>query len=885
MLNTTFKKVLFPFLILLVILFLAILSVPYLFKDQLVAAVKKETNANLNAKVDFTDVDVTLFRSFPDLSLALQNLSVAGIDSFATDTLASIPSLHLDINIMSLIKGSNYQINAVKLKNPVIYARVLKSGKANWDIIKADSSSITDAPSDTSGFKAALSEYSIENGTITYHDASLGFYLLANSLNHSGKGDFTEELFTLKTQSDIEKLTVKYGGVTYLNDVKLSAGLPLHIDMKQMKFSLDENKIHLNELILSLVGSLALPNDQDMLVDVKFDAKESDFKNFLSLIPAIYSSSFKDLKASGKFSFKGTAKGVYNEKSLPAFNVALLIDNGKINYPGLPSAINNIAVKTFISNPDGVIDHTEINVPAFHLEFGSVPLDGRLLVKNPVSNPYVDMALKGKLDLKQLTTIFPMKDTKLSGNLDVDISAAGSKSTIDKGQYQNFKAAGFLIANNINYTGSSVPMPLNVPSVRVSFSPRNVTLSNLAAQLGKSDVQANGTLDNYLEYALNKNVKLKGNFNVQSNLMDLNSLMSNDTPREGSSADNAKLKVIEIPENIDFRMSLSAKRVLYDNYDISNAKGALHVKDQTIHFDNMALEMLDGKVRMNGWYTSKDIRKPKVDIDFGIEQMSIQKAFSTFNTVKLLAPVAKYTQGSFSTNLKFDSDLDANMMPLYSSLNATGLTNIIQAIVQGFEPLNKLSAALNTDKLKKLELNNVLAKFQIQNGKLNIPPFDIKKGKFLMNVQGTNGLDQSLQYQLAMNVPRELLGANTTEATNAFLARFNESTKSNLDIGETIKVNALISGTILKPNVKISLAETKAAAKDMVNNLVAEKKAELQAKAQLEANNLKDKAVTAAQQKADTVKKQVEAKAATEVRKQLNNLFKKKKTEEEVPAE
>src|SRR5690606_978540 len=280
------------------------------------------------------------------------------------------------------------------------------------------------------------------NGRIVYDDASLDFFMELDNVNHSGKGDFTQDLFTLNTSSDIEKATLKYSGIPYLNKVKFRAELPLEIDMKQMKFTLDENKVQLNELILSLVGSLAIPNDTDMVMDFKFDAQKSDLKNFLSLIPAIYTDSFKDMEAAGKFGFNGSAKGTYNEKSLPAFNVNLLIENGKIKYPSLPSAVNNIQVNAQIKNPDGEIDHTTVNIPAFHLEFGQAPLDGRLLIKTPVSDPFIDMALKGRLDLKQLTTIFPLEGTTISGLLDADIQLAGNKSAVDKGRYESFKASG-----------------------------------------------------------------------------------------------------------------------------------------------------------------------------------------------------------------------------------------------------------------------------------------------------------------------------------------------------------------------------------------------------------------------------------------------------------
>ncbi|RRN76151.1 membrane assembly protein AsmA, partial [Pseudoxanthomonas sp. SGD-10] len=341
----------------------------------------------------------------------------------------NIKRLQLNLNLMSVIKGDNYEINGVELENPKIYAKVLKSGKANWDIMKVDSTETAEQDTSSSDFNAALKKYSIKNGSIVYDDSSLDFYIALNNVNHSGKGDFTQDLFVLDTESDIEKLTVKYGAIPYLNGVTLTANLPLDIDLANMKFSLRENTIKLNELILSLVGSLSMPNDTDMVIDVKFNAQQSDLKNFLSLIPAMYASNFKDLQASGNFGFKGFAKGTYSENSLPAFDIDLNIENGKIKYTTLPSAINDIQVKAKISNPDGIADHTVINIPAFHLAFDKAPLDGKLLIKTPISDPYLDLELKGALDLKQLTTIFPIEDTKLEGLLQANVLAAGNKST------------------------------------------------------------------------------------------------------------------------------------------------------------------------------------------------------------------------------------------------------------------------------------------------------------------------------------------------------------------------------------------------------------------------------------------------------------------------
>ena len=856
------KKIGITLGILLVVLLSSAAIVPLVFKKEIVAKVKTSINDQINAKVDFKEFDLSLISSFPNLGIKLNNLTVVGTDSFAMDTLANIKQLQLNLNLMSVINGGTYEINSVNLDEPTIYAKVLKSGKANWDVMKPDSATTSTDTAKTS-FKAALQKYTIDKGKITYDDASLGFYMQAENLNHTGKGDFTQDLFTLNTQSDIEKLTVKYGGIPYLNKVKLDADLPLDIDMKQMKFTFGENKIKLNELLLSAVGYLAMPNETDMVMDFKFDAQKSDLKNFLSLIPAIYSANFKDLEASGKFAMNGTAKGTYNEKSIPAFNVNLAIENGKIKYPALPSAINNIQVKSTISNPDGVMDHTVVNVPAFHLEFGAAPIDGRLLVKTPMSDPFVDMALKGNLDLKQLTAIFPMKDMTLSGMLAADVQAAGHKSSIDKGQYQDFKASGQMQASNFVYAGKNVPMPVSVPSAKMSFSPQNITLSNLIAKVGKSDFAANGAVNNYLSYVFKKNQLLKGNSNLTSNLIDVNELMGPPKATEETKKSDAKMTVFEVPANIDFNLGVKAAKVNYDKYDISNAKGDLQIKDKTVYFKDMALDMLAGTVKMNGSYATINPKKPEVDIDFGIEKMDIQQAFNAFNTIKLLAPIAKFTKGTFSTNLKFDSDLDENMMPIYSSINAEGLTNIIQAVVDGFEPVTKLASMLGSSDLKKLELNNVLTKFKIANGRLNVSPFDIKAKGVVMNVAGSNGIDQTMDYNLGLNVPRAMLGASANNAANSIIAGLNSKAGTNVSLGETVKVNAVLGGTFLKPSIKLKYGpgDGTSAAKTAVNQVVAEKKAELQAKAQ---------------EKIDTVKKKAVEKVTSEIGKKLGGLFKKK---------
>ena len=345
-----FKKILKVTGILFLILLIAIIVLPFIFKDKIVQKVKDEVNKQLNAKVDFKDYGLSLFRSFPDFSLELKELTVIGIDEFKKDTLANIPSFYASIDLMSVIKGDNYEIKKIKLDHPKLHLKVLKGGKANWDISKplADTTAAkkTEQPST---FKMTLQKFQIVKGNIWYEDDDSKMVLKIKDLDHTLKGDFTADNTSISTETEMAEMNFTYDGVKYFNKAKLILKADLDADLKNSKYTFKENEIKLNDLTFGFDGWLAMPKE-DIDMDLKFSAKKSEFKNFLSLIPGIYSKDFDKIETKGTLAFDGSAKGTYNDKTLPAFALNIQIQNAMFKYPDLPKAVTNIQVDAKISN-------------------------------------------------------------------------------------------------------------------------------------------------------------------------------------------------------------------------------------------------------------------------------------------------------------------------------------------------------------------------------------------------------------------------------------------------------------------------------------------------------------------------------------------------------
>jgi uncharacterized protein involved in outer membrane biogenesis len=259
------RKFLLGLLIFVVVLVAAIALAPVLFKDKLKQVLDKQLAERIAARVEYQpeNVSLSLLRSFPDLALSIDELRIIGQDSFARDTLAYLPSFRVGLDLMSVVRGDEIKIKSVQLDEPDISLRVLKSGRANWDIFISDSAAATQGK-DTSQVKVAIKGWEITNGRLRYEDLSIPFAMQARHVNHTGSGDFARNIFDMVSKTTADGFTMNYDGVNYLENTKLDADVTMGMDMDKFLFTFKENQVRLNDFPFSFAGKVGLPNDTDI---------------------------------------------------------------------------------------------------------------------------------------------------------------------------------------------------------------------------------------------------------------------------------------------------------------------------------------------------------------------------------------------------------------------------------------------------------------------------------------------------------------------------------------------------------------------------------------------------------------------------------------------
>ncbi len=851
--------------ILLVVLIGSLILIPMLFKDKIAELVKSEINKNIEARVDWGDSGLTFFRDFPNLTFSLNDLSVAGVGVFEGDTLTHVRNFRIVLDVGSVVRGirksEQIVIRSIRIQEPSIYAKVLEDGRTNWDIMSGVEDETPQADeSEAAPYNVGLREFTIVNARIIFDDRSSDLYALIDGLNHSLRGDFTQDLFTLYTQTHADELTVRFAGIPYLNRVMLDVKADLEADMVQKRFTFKENEIRMNELMLGFDGFTAMLGDS-IDVDITLSAARAQFKDILSFVPAIYMQDFQQLQTSGNVAINGHIKGTYTENNLPSFALSVDVANGMFRYPDLPLPAQNIFVDLSIENPGGDADNTIVNITRFHIELGNDPFEARMVLRTPVSDPEIDFGVKGKVDLAEVSRTMKLETIEeLRGIITADAAIGTRMSYIENKQFERVTARGNVDIRDMVVRNRELPHAIEIGELALTLSPQQAEMKSFKGKIGSSDMQMTGYLDNLLGFAL-RDEALRGRATFTSGFFNLD---------EWRDDEREDFEVIPVPGNIDFTLSAAITRMVFDNMEMTNARGNLRVKDQRINLENFSMNTLGGEILMSGYYETTDSVKPTFDFDFTMRNIDIPKAFSTFNTVQMLAPVAEYALGNFSATLRLNGALGMDMMPLFDVLNGQGSIQTSRLALNDFPAMDKLADALKMQQLRNPTLDDFSSSISIREGRLHVNPFDVRLGKSKMNISGSNGIDRSIQYALAIEVPRSELGADANRVITDLISQVGR-TGVNLQAADAVKVNAILGGTITNPSIRLDFDGVVASARDQIERAVRDEVEKQVEEVEQRVDEAKEEARRKTQEEADRLIRDAEQRASA-IRDEARNL-------------
>lgn len=794
------------------VLVLALLFVlPLLFKDQIAQRVKTEVNRNLDARVDWRDVGLSFFRNFPNLTLTLDDLTAANVGRFQGDTLAAVRHLRVVLDLASVLgnvtAGRPIVVRAIELDQPRLRLVKLEDGAANWDITGKTAETKPQAGA-TKSMAISLRKFAIHDAAVTFDDRHAKLNASLSGYDQSLSGDFSRDLVGIQTKADADTVSVTFAGIPYLNRVRLGLTADVQADLAKKTYTLKGTELRLNDLRLGVSGT-ANTAGKNTGLDLVFDAPSTNFRSILSLVPAVYAHDFEKVKTAGTIAVNGRVKGEYGDSAFPLFALNAKVDNAAFQYPDLPLPARDIFVDLSLTNPGGSADSTVVRLDRFHLLLGRNPVDANAVLRTPISDPDVDLHVKGKVDLADVRRTLKLDGIdQLAGTVAADAAVRTRMSYLDKKQYDRVAASGTVDVADLTVKGQSLPKPLAIRQASLRLAPERAELRSFNGTIGSSDVQATGTIVNLLGFMMRDDT-LRGTATVRSNRFNLDEWRSGDSD----------LQVIPVPPKIDFGLDAAVAELTYDKLKMTNARGRLRLKDQRVTLEDFRMNTLGGEIGVTGFYETTNVAKPTFDVGLKMTKVDIPSAFQAFTTIQMLAPVAKYAVGNVTTDLHVNGALGKNMMPLFPAMSGRGTLLTSRLVLHDFPAMTKVVDVTKLQFLNNPTLQSLSTAFQIRDGRLFVEPFAVKLGQTTMNVSGSNGFDQSLQYALSLRVPRSELGGAANQALAGLVSKAGTA-GIDLNAAPEIDLGIQLAGTVTNPSVKVDVGSVASSVKEGVQQAV-----------------------------------------------------------------
>lgn len=806
------------------VIIIGLVATPFLFKDKIRNLVIKTINENLDATVDFEDVDLSLFKNFPKASVTIHKLSVINKAPFAGDTLVYTDYINLKMSVKELFKdeGEPMNIEGIFVKDAIANILFNEDGLGNFDIALKDDEDQDDSQDDSesASFGLTLQNYEVENLKFTYFDQKSNMRMLIENLNHTGTGDFTANVLDLDTYSTAD-ISFDMDGTNMMNRIPLVLDAVLNLDLESSKYSFKENMALIGKLPLEFDGYLQL-KDEGQEYDLKFKTPTTSFSNFLALIPSAYSGSLDNIKTTGDFLINGVVKGMLTEETIPTFDIAIASDNASFQYPDLPKSVQNIVIDAKIKNETGLTKDIYVNLDQLSFRIDQDVFDASAKLKNVTENMLVDANINGVINLANLSQAYPVKlEQELSGIIKANVGLNLDMNSIEQEKYENVKAQGTLNLTGFKYEGEELAKPLVISEADLKFNPSHVSLNKFDAKTGKSDVQASGRLDNFYGF-LFKDQVLKGNFNLNADYLEISDFMTTSAEVEPSQTEaktvSTETEAVKIPAFLDCIITAKANTVVYDNLTLKDVSGKLIIKDEAVLLQNVLTSIFGGKIGLDGSVSTKDV-EPIFDMSLDLNNLQIAQAFTQLEMLEKIAPIAEVVTGRINSTIKLSGNLDAKeFTPDLASLSGDLMGQFLETKVNADQSklLSSLDTHLNFIDFDKLNINNLKTHLTFNDGKVNIQPIDLNYEDIKMQIAGTHGFDQSMNYGVTFDVPAKYLGK---DAAN-LLANL-----SGTEVNSTIvPIKASLTGDFSNPKIQTDLKQS---ITNLTSQIIENKKQEL----------------------------------------------------------
>ena len=709
-------------------------------RDRLASALVEKFNRTLNTKISYGSIDVTIFESFPSITVRFNDLLISPssgydrsqFDGEGNDTLLYASSLSLSAHLPSLITGT-IAVRSITARDGNLYVLTDDKGGINYEIF---------SPEERGGGKnLKLNSITARNIKTLYSDkeSKLRIKGVIKDSNLSGEILGSGIFLTISATADISSLSL-YG--KSVNDIPAEAVIRLR--KTDNSLSIARGAIDLAGLNFGVDGTV---NYSSGTLDMSVEGRKINISDLVARLPEKWKKATAGLDPDGLIDLTCLLTGAYGKKGSPHFEIKYSLSKGRLRNltPGLN--VNNLSFSGSMTN--GRLNDSRtfsFAVDTLTTSFGQAYFTGSFSIRNLV-RPDIRLSLAGDLifdDLKKLIKTDFIKSQegsikgsiRLSGTLPdnarfsaADLPALHPDATFsfsDFGANLGKKGVSF---SNVN--GSvSIKEHLNTENLRFTYMGQNFTVST--------------EMRNFIAWLAGRPETM----NITGDIFADRFITTLFTGNEPDTTGGEKGGFNIFPRDVIMDVRLTADSVFSKGFRASDFKSILTYRPYIMTFSNITAQGLGGNLagdlligkQNNGSYISR----AKLEVN----DIDINEAFRSFNNFGQEFIVSKNLQGRLTGNVTVLAPLNESFDITTNALIAEAHLSIINGRLVEFSPVLSLSRFLDIDELKNISFSKLENDIFIRNSSVSVPKMLINSSAGNFTVYGNHSFKGDYSYHV-----------------------------------------------------------------------------------------------------------------------------------------
>ena len=785
----------------------------YFTNERLKAFIVPKIEEATERKVSINSISLSVF---PTLAIEIDSLSISNRKGFSDKPFIALDKLVLDVRLAPLFKG-NLEVTTVVIERPWMLFEVNEKGVTNYSVKKTEapaagktssSNSEPDAKAGAKGYGLLLSNLQIIDGSIEYIDRKGNSATRIAGLNQTIRMEVTAASKELHVETDgtIEKLS--YGSVTtpLISDLRIKSTTALLYQVDKDILTIQKGSVTVQDIAMEVGGTIA-PLTSVPMMDMVIGSDKVNIADLFSLAPKEYMKKAEGLKGTGTAQVKIIIKGFVTDSTNPDVFGNISATNATLQYAQLPKPITNVnIVSDFTRTPK----KQEFRMQKFSATLGSNPISGSLTVLN-FDDPSLTMMVNASLNLAEVKQYYPLETgTDLTGMLNANVNIAGKVANP-----QAMKASGTMEFQNVTVKSATSKNPIQNLQGAITFNNQILEAKKLSMTLGKSDLSLSFWLKNYLSMMSDdKNApKPVANLTLNSNHLYTADIMSEpkQEAREGKTAPAttaapaakgakaAKPQQSGVPlPNVDMDVSASIGTLTMEKFELSNVRGTMRISNGIITMQNLSCNAFDGSIITKGTLNLQQADRPTFDMAMdmnGLDGHAMLPNFTSFG---------ERLFGKLTMNTTMKGTLDDTLGLIPQSLSGQGRVQVENGKLTGVKVNKAVGELLKLPDLEVINFKDWANSFSISDGRFHIKDLKIAALDADYIVNGSQGLDGSLDYSMALLLPEK------TSAKANIPGFAGQAVNLFKDESGRVKLDFTVTGTSDNPKVAL---DTKAVQK------------------------------------------------------------------------